>query len=182
MVQLLKSTIFSVLILLTWPSYLTGASITLKDNYVIIFLFHLKCTYFIISKFQKLMEDKLSRMESKNNQLESQFQQLQEEFATKLIQLESKIQELMQGPSASLKSIQTSNSNNGETYIQSKAMPTSCEDLRLIGHIWSGLYSIMGTQMVETVYCDFTKLTTDPGKFHLLNKCKKILCLNFPRI
>jgi hypothetical protein len=43
-------------------------------------------------------------------------------------------------------------------------MPTSCEDLWRIGHSMSGLYSVMGTKMVETVYCDFTKSLSDPGK------------------
>jgi hypothetical protein len=51
--------------------------------------------------------------------------------------------------------------------IQSKlinGMPSSCADLRLNGHMWSGLYSIMGINMVETVYCDFSKALEDPGK------------------
>jgi hypothetical protein len=43
-------------------------------------------------------------------------------------------------------------------------MPTSCAELKSIGHIWSGLYSVMGVNMVETIYCDFTKAVGDPGK------------------
>ena len=43
-------------------------------------------------------------------------------------------------------------------------IPSSCEDLGLIGHILSGLYSVMGTEQVETVYCDFTKLPNEPSK------------------
>ena len=60
------------------------------------------------------MEDKMSRMESKNSQLETQFQELQEEFATKLTQLESKVQEqemllnALQRPTA-LNSVQMNN-------------------------------------------------------------------------
>ncbi|KAI9557793.1 hypothetical protein GHT06_014542 [Daphnia sinensis] len=34
-------------------------------------------------------------------------------------------------------------------------MPTSCSDLQHIGHRISGLYSVMGTRSVETVYCNF---------------------------
>ena len=45
-----------------------------------------------------------------------------------------------------------------------KAMPTSCQDLSQIGHVLSGLYSVMGVGMVESVYCDFTKLPDDPSK------------------
>ncbi len=44
-------------------------------------------------------------------------------------------------------------------------MPTSCEDLWQIGHTLSGLYSIMGTNHVKSVYCDFTKLPSETGNF-----------------
>ena len=42
-------------------------------------------------------------------------------------------------------------------------MPKSCADLWRIGHSLSGLYSVMGTKRVESVYCDFTKLSTNSG-------------------
>ncbi|XP_046451251.1 complement C1q tumor necrosis factor-related protein 3-like [Daphnia pulex] len=32
-----------------------------------------------------------------------------------------------------------------------------------MGHIWSGIYSVMGSSMVENVYCDFTKLPSEAG-------------------
>ncbi|XP_057365992.1 uncharacterized protein LOC130686840 [Daphnia carinata] len=44
-----------------------------------------------------------------------------------------------------------------------RAMPTSCQDLSQIGHVLSGLYSVMATEMVQNVYCDFTKLPGDAG-------------------
>jgi hypothetical protein len=43
-------------------------------------------------------------------------------------------------------------------------MPKSCEDLWKIGHTLSGLYSVMGSQMIESLYCDFNKLPGDSGK------------------
>jgi hypothetical protein len=43
-------------------------------------------------------------------------------------------------------------------------LPTSCEDLCLIGHTLNGIYSIKGTQMIESVYCHFTKIPGDAGK------------------
>ena len=43
-------------------------------------------------------------------------------------------------------------------------MPKSCEDLWRIGHTLRGFYSIMGEKMVESIYCDFTKLPGDAGK------------------
>lgn len=42
-------------------------------------------------------------------------------------------------------------------------IPSSCEDLQLIGHMKSGLYSIMGNKSIETAYCDFTKLPKQEG-------------------
>jgi hypothetical protein len=42
-------------------------------------------------------------------------------------------------------------------------MPTSCADLWRIGHTLSGLYSVKGVQMVESVYCDFSKLPDEAG-------------------
>ena len=42
-------------------------------------------------------------------------------------------------------------------------MPTSCADLWRIGHTLSGLYSVKGVQMVESVYCDFSKLPNEAG-------------------
>jgi hypothetical protein len=41
----------------------------------------------------------------------------------------------------------------------------ACEDLWLIGHTLNGLYSVMGAKMVENIYCDFTKLPSDSGKY-----------------
>ncbi|EFX66774.1 neurexin IV [Daphnia pulex] len=42
-------------------------------------------------------------------------------------------------------------------------IPKSCEDLWRIGHSLNGVYSIVGSAMMESVYCDFTKLPEDPG-------------------
>ena len=62
-------------------------------------------------------------------------------------------------------------------------MPKSCVDLWRIGHTFSGLYSVLGTEHVESVYCDFTKLSNkDSGTISLdsirlldsvYNLCKK---------
>lgn len=49
----------------------------------------------------------------------------------------------------------------GQVAVQ--GMPSSCQDLWLIGHTLSGLYSVMGAAIVENVYCNFTKLPSDPG-------------------
>jgi hypothetical protein len=52
----------------------------------------------------------------------------------------------------------------GRPSVTLSGIPSSCEDLGLIGHTLSGLYSVMGTEQVETVYCDFSKLPNEPSK------------------
>jgi hypothetical protein len=42
-------------------------------------------------------------------------------------------------------------------------IPASCGDLQQIGHKKSGLYSVMGSNKIQTVYCDFTKSPSDSG-------------------
>ena len=59
---------------------------------------------------------------------------------------------------------------NGQVAI----VPKSCADLWRIGHFLSGLYSVMGTEQVESVYCDFTKLPTDSGKSFVIDGSLKI--------
>jgi hypothetical protein len=44
-------------------------------------------------------------------------------------------------------------------------LPSSCDDLKMIGHTLNGFYSIVGLKMMESVFCDFSKLPSDPGKF-----------------
>ena len=47
--------------------------------------------------------------------------------------------------------------------VAANGMPKSCADLRYLGHTANGLYQIMGTEKVETVFCDFTALPSDPS-------------------
>ena len=42
-------------------------------------------------------------------------------------------------------------------------MPSSCEDLQRAGHLASGFYSVIGAQLMETVYCNFTQLAHETG-------------------
>jgi hypothetical protein len=44
------------------------------------------------------------------------------------------------------------------------AMPRSCEDLRIRGHLASGIYMVIGNKSVATVYCDFLKSKNDSSK------------------
>ena len=47
--------------------------------------------------------------------------------------------------------------------VSLSGMPKSCSDLWKIGHTFSGIYSVMGSNYIESVYCDFTKLPYEPG-------------------
>jgi hypothetical protein len=61
--------------------------------------------------------------------------------------------------------------SNNQSAVSINGLPSSCGDLKMIGHSLSGFYSVMGSAMIESVYCDFTKLPSDAGK-----------CLKFSRI
>ena len=67
-------------------------------------------------------------------------------------------------------------SNENKTALAATGIPKSCADLRYMGHSASGIYLIMGVGKVETVYCDFTVLPSDPSKvtFHTLYFAKLI--------
>ena len=62
-------------------------------------------------------------------------------------------------------SIHPSDDNNdAKTLVAATAMPKTCADVRNLQHVASGLYLIMGTEKVETVFCDFSVLPSDPSK------------------
>jgi hypothetical protein len=54
--------------------------------------------------------------------------------------------------------------SNNQSAVAINGLPSSCEDLKSIGHTLNGFYSVMGSAMMESVYCDFTKLPSDEGK------------------
>lgn len=57
------------------------------------------------------------------------------------------------------------------TITMASKIPTSCRDLQLMGHTKNGLYSVMGSKQVETVYCDFAKPFGAQGTtYHLQSK------------
>ena len=52
--------------------------------------------------------------------------------------------------------------SNGSA-VAINGLPSSCDDLKIIGHTLNGFYSIAGSAMMESVYCDFNKLPSDPS-------------------
>ncbi len=56
------------------------------------------------------------------------------------------------------------NNNKFQSGLAAAAIPKSCADLSYLGHSLNGLYLIMGTEHVETVFCDFSvPLPSDPS-------------------
>jgi hypothetical protein len=45
-------------------------------------------------------------------------------------------------------------------------MPTSCGDLRKMGHKLSGFFSVKGSKKLEVVYCDF--YPNENGRRHVV--------------
>jgi hypothetical protein len=60
--------------------------------------------------------------------------------------------------------------SNNASAVAINGLPSSCEDLKMIGHIWSGIYFVMGSAKMESVYCDFTKLPDDAGKCYKFSR------------
>jgi hypothetical protein len=52
---------------------------------------------------------------------------------------------------------------SNQSAVAINGLPSSCDDLKMIGHTLNGFYSIVGLAMMESVYCDFSKLSSDPG-------------------
>ncbi len=48
--------------------------------------------------------------------------------------------------------------SNNQSAVFINGMPSSCGDLKLIGHTLNGLYSVMGSAAkMESVFCDFSQ-------------------------
>jgi hypothetical protein len=125
----------------------------------------------------KTLESKVSQLkslESKVIQLESKDVEMQE----KVTELEDKIQ---QQDSLLTSLLREKNERTAATDFHSSApvsinqsaiaingLPSSCGDLKMIGHALNGFYSVMGSVMMESVYCDFTKLPDDAGNNSIL--------------
>ena len=70
-----------------------------------------------------------------------------------------------------------SSKNNSNSTIQNieatpvaeTGIPKSCADLRYMRHSANGLYLIMGTEKIETVYCDFSVLPSNASKIIFYN-------------
>ena len=94
------------------------------------------------------MRDKTTNLENKVTKLEA-----------KIAQQDSLLSDLLR-ESAPMKS-------NPSAVASINGLPSSCSDLKRIGHTLNGFYSIAGSTMMESVYCDFTKRPRDPSKYFI---------------
>jgi hypothetical protein len=104
---------------------------------------------------------KVIQLEAKNVQLEVKIGKLEAKVEQQDSLLTSLLREKNERKAAATDSIPISNNASA---VAIPGLPSSCADLREIGHIWSGIFSVMGSAKMESVYCDFTKDTNETGK------------------
>jgi hypothetical protein len=104
---------------------------------------------------------KVTQLEAKNVQLEVKIGKLEAKIEQQDSLLTSLSREKNERTAAAPNPVSI---NNNQSAVAITGLPSSCADLKMIGHMWSGFYSVMGSAMMESVYCDFTKLPSDAGK------------------
>jgi hypothetical protein len=108
----------------------------------------------------KNFESKVTELEAKDVQMRDKVNELELrdiKMRDKIAQQDSLLFDLLQE-----KNERTAAGANGSA-VAINGLPSSCDDLKIIGHTLNGFYSVMGSAMMESVYCDFSKLPSDPG-------------------
>jgi chromosome segregation ATPase len=101
------------------------------------------------------------QMQNKMNELELRDVEMREkvtELEDKIAQQDSLLFDLLQE-----KNERTAAAAANQSAVAINGLPSSCDDLKIIGHTLNGFYSVVGSTMMESVYCDFSKLPSDPG-------------------
>jgi hypothetical protein len=104
---------------------------------------------------------KVKQLEAKNVQVEVKIGKLEAKVEQQDSLLTSLSREKNERTAAATDSISVI---NNQSDVAINGLPSSCEDLKLIGHTLNGFYFVMGPVKMESVYCDFTKLPSDAGK------------------
>ena len=122
------------------------------------------CQQIQMKEVVKSLESKATLSESKVIQLESNEIQMKE----KVTELEAKVEQQAALLTSLLRDkIERKAANDFDSAraeVAISGLPSSCGDLKTIGHTLNGFYSVMGSTRMESVYCDFTKLPDDAGK------------------
>jgi hypothetical protein len=103
------------------------------------------------------MKQVVKNLESKVTELEAKVQQ-QDSLLTSLLREKD-------GRTAAATGFDSIPVSINQSAVAINGLPSSCGDLKTIGHIWNGIYFVMGSSMMESIYCDFTKVPQDAGKF-----------------
>ncbi len=114
----------------------------------------------------KNFESEVSELKSKVTELELK----DVEMRDKIAQQDSLLSDLLREKNertASANHFDSMRSSN-ESAVAINGLPSSCSDLKMIGHTLNGFYSVAGSAMMESVYCDFNKLPSDTGKCFIL--------------
>ena len=121
----------------------------------------------------KNLEAKDFRMQNKVNELEFKDVQMRDKVTNleaKVAQQDSLLSDLLREKNertAAANHFESTPISNYQSAVSVNGLPSSCSDLKLIGHTLNGFYSIVGSAMMESVFCDFSKLPSDPGKMIL---------------
>ncbi|XP_046646355.1 uncharacterized protein LOC124336550 [Daphnia pulicaria] len=172
-----------LLVFICWTTSSTGAAFSIEEEFL-----QLKKNYIQMKQDMKSLKSTAIEQQAKVTQLEAQLElnnELRQDLALKVTQFEAKniqlevkigkleakveiqdslltslLREKNERTAAATDSVSISNNASA---VSINGLPSSCGDLKMIGHMWSGFYSIMGSAMMESVYCDFTKLPEDAG-------------------
>jgi hypothetical protein len=116
------------------------------------------------------MKEVVKSLESKVSELESKYAQMQEKIIEQDLLLTSLLREKNERTAAAADFDFAIINQSASVSIN--GLPSSCSDLKTIGHTLNGFYSVMGSAMMESVYCDFFKLPSDEGIHYSLSKLK----------
>ncbi|XP_046459077.1 uncharacterized protein LOC124205660 [Daphnia pulex] len=103
---------------------------------------------------------KVIQLEARNVQLEVKIEKLEAKVEQQDSLLTSFLREKNESTAAATDYVPIS---DNQSAVAINGLPSSCADLKMIGHTLNGFYFVMGPAMMESVYCDFTKLPSDAG-------------------
>ena len=116
----------------------------------------------------KNLESKVTELEAKDVQVRDKVNELElrdVEMREKVTELEDKIaqQDSLLFDLLQEKNERTAAAAANQSAVAINGLPSSCDDLKIIGHTLNGFYFIAGSAMIEFIYCDFNKLPGDPS-------------------
>ncbi len=114
---------------------------------------------------------KVTQLEAKNAQLEVKIGKLEAKVEQQDSLLTSILREKNERTAAVTDYIPI---GNNQSAVAINGLPSSCVDLKMIGHTLSGIYSVMGSAKMESVFCDFIKLPDDAGKCFVISRINQL--------